>query len=118
MYELIFWQYCDEVYLNNHEVYEQLIEDKVVDGLKNLPIEVILNRLAKVFSTWEKVDGDSWKNASTNEAFQIRTTIQSVKIDCYGTNGKTMDLMVATLDEFQCPLYEPQIPARYDEFFE
>jgi hypothetical protein len=27
-------------------------------------------------------------------AFQVLTTSQSIQIDCYGTEGKTMDLLV------------------------
>jgi hypothetical protein len=28
-------------------------------------------------------------------AFQVLTTSQSIQIDCYGTEGKTMDLLVS-----------------------
>ena len=118
MYELIFWQYEDEIYLNHHEVYAQLCEQQTADGLKTLQIDVILNRISKVFDQWQKNDDSSWQNPKNSEAFQIKTTAQSVKIDCYGTIGKTMDLLVAVLDEFHCPLYDPQVPARYDEFLE
>jgi hypothetical protein len=34
----------------------------------------------------------SWKNNSGVGAFHIRTTPHSIKIDCYGTEGKTMDV--------------------------
>jgi hypothetical protein len=36
-------------------------------------------------------------------AFQVRTTPQSIKIDCYGTEGKTMDTLVNIMEEFKCP---------------
>jgi hypothetical protein len=115
MYELLFWQYQDGIYLNHHLVYEALVEQQKVDGLETLPVQVILNRIASVFSNWEKVDGNSWKNAKSKGAFQIKTTSQSIQIDCYGTEGKTMNLLADTLEEFKCPLYDPQIPVRYDE---
>lgn len=118
MYELIFWQYEDEIYLNHHEVYEALCDQETILGLKTLQTDVILNRISKLFIDWQKIDSDSWQNEKTNAAFQIKTTLQSIKIDCYGTDGKTMDTLVAVLDEYHCPLYDPQIPARYDEFFE
>ena len=118
MYELIFWSYLDQVYLNHHEVYEKLCDGEMVDGLENLATGVIINRIENVFSTWEKLDKDSWKNSHGAGAFQIKITQQSVKIDCYGTDGKTMDLIVSTMDEFKLPLYDPQVPARYDEYFE
>lgn len=116
MYELIFWKYADEIYMNHHLVYEAILEGKTVDGLAEIPVITICNRIQNLFSDWEKVDDESWKNAKTNAAFQIKTTAQSMIINCFGTNGKDMDKLVSILEEFQCPLYDPQIPMRYDEF--
>ena len=62
MYELLFWRYLDEIYLNNQEVYEALVEKEEVEGLAVLPVEVIVNRINSVFSEWERVDENSWKN--------------------------------------------------------
>lgn len=114
MYELVFWIYKEGIYHNNHLVYEALVEEQLVEGLEELPVEIISNRIAALFSDWERVDSVSWKNNSGVGAFQIKTTSQSYKIDCYGTNGKTMDKLVAILEEFKCPLYDPQVPQRYD----
>ena len=118
MYELLFWQYADEIYLNHHIVYEKLCDGEIIEGLENLPISVILNRIENVFSDWDKVDDNSWKSSRGIGAFQVKSTAQSIKIDCYGTDGKSMDRIVSVLNEFKCPLYDPQIPARYDAFFE
>jgi hypothetical protein len=59
------------------------------------------------FSKWEKV-ANSWKNNSGVGAFQVLTTSQSIQIDCYGTEGKTMDLL-GVMEEYKCPLYDPQV---------
>ncbi len=116
MYELLFWNYQEGIYLNHHEVYEAIIDGQTVSGLEEIPHQVILNRIASIFKDWEKVDDNSWKNISGKGAFQVKTNNQSVIIDCYGTDGKTMDLLANTLEEFKLPLYDPQIPVRYDEF--
>jgi hypothetical protein len=118
MYELLFWKYLEEIYLNHHEVYEALLENETVVGLEELPVQVILNRIASVFSKWEKVDDNSWKNTTGVGAFHVKTTPQSIQIDCYGTEGKTMDKLVSIMEEFKCPLYDPQVPERYDEMYE
>ena len=118
MYELLFWKYLEGVYLNHQEVYESLEEEAPIDGLEELPIQLILNRIASVFSKWEKVDDTSWKNSNGVGAFQVKTTPQSIQIDCYGTEGKTMDKLVDIMEEFKCPLYDPQVPERYDEMTE
>jgi hypothetical protein len=39
MYELLFWKYLDEVYLNHQEVYEALEEQPTVEGLEELPVQ-------------------------------------------------------------------------------
>jgi hypothetical protein len=59
MYELLFWKYLDEVYLNHQEVYESLEEQPKVEGLEELPVQVILNRIA-CFAIG-KSDDSSWK---------------------------------------------------------
>jgi hypothetical protein len=58
MYELLFWKY-QEIYLNHHLVYEALVE-QTVEGLEELPVQVILNRIACIFKMG-KVDESSWK---------------------------------------------------------
>lgn len=118
MYELLFWKYIDEVYLNHQEVYEALIEKESVEGLEELPVQVILNRITNAFANWEKVDDNSFKNTKGVGAFHIVTTPQSIQINCYGTEGKTMNKLCDIMTEFKCPLYDPQVPARYDEFEE
>ena len=118
MYELVFWQYQEGIYLNHQLVYESLVEQEMVEGLEELPVTVILNRIASVFSTWEKVDDNSWKNPNGKGAFQVTTTPQSIQIDCYGTDGKTMELVANILEEFKCPCYDPQVPVRFDEMSE
>lgn len=118
MYELLFWRYQEGIYLNNQEVYEALTDGELVEGLEEIPTDVIINRIAKLFSSWERVDEFSWKNNNGKGAFHIKTTSQSITIDCYGTEGKAMDLLVDTMEEFKCPLYDPQEVIRYDEFSE
>lgn len=118
MYELLFWNYLEGVYLNHQEVYEAIDEQETIEGLEELPVAVIINRIASVFSNWERVDENSWKNKDGVGAFQVKTTSQTVEIDCYGTSGKTMDKLVDIMEEFKCSLYDPQIPARYDEMYE
>lgn len=118
MYELLFWKYEDELYLNNQEVYEALIEQERVEGLQELPVATILNRIANVFSNWEKEDEFSYKNTQGKGAFHIITTPQSIQINCYGTVGTDMNKLCDILEEYKCPLYDPQVPMRYDEFSE
>lgn len=118
MYELLFWKYKEEVYLNNQEIYERLLDREMIDGLEDLNTEVIVNRIAKVFSSWERIDEFSFKNTNGVGAFHLIITPQSVQINCYGTKGNDMEKLCQIMEEFKCPLYDPQIPVRYDEYSE
>jgi hypothetical protein len=95
-------------------VYEALDEETTIEGLEELPVQVILNRIASVFSKWERLVRTAGKNNSGPGAFQVLTTPQSIQIDCYGTEGKTMDLLVSVMEEYKCP-YMTLVPMRYDE---
>jgi hypothetical protein len=116
MYELVFWQYSDGIYLNNHLVYEDILDGKLVVGLEDIPTSIILNRIQNVFADWEKADENSWKNRSGKGGFQTKTNAQSIVINCFGVEGKYLDKLADILEEFKCALYDPQIPIRYDEF--
>jgi hypothetical protein len=50
MYELVFWNYKEGIYINNHLVYEAISEEQSVDGLEELPTSVIVNRINSLFS--------------------------------------------------------------------
>ena len=114
-YDLNFWKYKKDVYLNNQEVYEKFSEEESVnvDGLENLPIEDIIVDVNKEFADW-KIDRDSYENTKGKGIFQIYTTPQYVRFDCYGMQGQDMNRIIDIMDKYECPLYDPQVPKRYD----
>ena len=114
-YDLDFWKYESEPGngFNHQDVYEKLSDGKVVTGLETLPINNILSRISDVFESdgWHKLDELNWE--SENGAFQIFTTSQFVRIDCYGMNGDDMNKFIDVATEFGCPLYDPQVGNRF-----
>ena len=113
-YDLDFWKYKKDVYLDNQSVYEQLCEEETIDGLEDLPIEKIVGDIADAFKNWERVADDSWENKTGKGSFQIMTTPQFVRIDCYGMDGEDMNKFIDVMLEYDCPLYDPQVPQRFD----
>jgi hypothetical protein len=56
-YDLNFWQYEDNVYLDNQDVYEKLSNGELVEGVVNIPVSEILKLLKDYFSDgWEQLD--------------------------------------------------------------
>ena len=112
-YDLNFWKYKEGIYLDNHAVYERLSDGEIVDGLEELPIDRIIQRVDSEFAIgWEKRDGLNWE--SKKGAFQIFTTEQFFRIDCYDMEGDDMNIFIDIANEYDCPLYDPQVGKRYD----
>ncbi len=112
-YDLNFWKYKEGVYLDNQEVYEQCSDGQLVDGLEDLPIENIEKDITTEFSDWVK-SGNSWQPADESAYFEIYTTKQFVRFDCYRMKGEDMNRIMDVMFRYDCPLYDPQVPKRFD----
>ena len=113
-YDLNFWKYKKDVYLNNQVVYEKCSEEENVEGLETLPIEDIIADIDKEFADWS-IESNDYKNPKGKGAFQIFTTPQFVRFDCYGMEGEDMNRIIDVMIKYECPLYDPQVSQRYDE---
>jgi len=113
-YDLDFWKYQPGVVLSHQEVYEKLSNGSAVDGLEEIPIPKILKRVNEVFSLagWRKIDDAHWE--SEKGSFEIYTTPQFLRVDCYSMAGEDMNLFIDIATEFGCPLYDPQTGERFD----
>jgi hypothetical protein len=112
-YDLNFWKYKERIYLDNQDVYERLSNGDTVDGLEKLPIAKILQRVNSEFADgWEKLDELNWE--SKKGAFQIFATDHFFRIDCYDMESEDMNKFIDIANEFDCPLYDPQVGKRYD----
>jgi hypothetical protein len=113
-YDLNFWKQQPGSTLAPQGVYERLSEGERVEGLEDLPIERIMTRIAETFTVeWERLGPNDWE--SSQGSFQVSTTPQSFRVDCYGLPGEVMDLFIEIGQEFGCPLYDPQTGVRFEE---
>ena len=114
-YDLDFWRYKHDAggNANHQDIYERLSDGQRIDVLEELPIDEIMKRVNEVFSTggWKKLDDLNW--ASENGAFQLYTTSQLFRVDCYGMDGNDVNKFIDIASEFDCPLYDPQVGERY-----
>ena len=112
-YDLNFWKYKPGVSLDHQAVYERLCEGGEIDELEHLPIEALLARIEEVFSDWERLDRLNYESPGGG-AFQLFTTRQFVRVDCYGMIGEDMNQFIDIGSAFGCPLYDPQAGRRFD----
>lgn len=113
-YDLNFWQYQDGVYLDHQSVYERASNEEIVEGLADLPIDQIIKDIAQAFIDWKKIEEFTWEHPTGVGAFQIMTTPQFVRIDCYRMDGEDMNRFIDVMLNHDCPLYDPQVSQRYD----
>ena len=112
-YDLDFWKYKPGVALDHQSVYEQLRDGQEVDGLELLPIQDMIARVKTAFAAWQQLD-DRTFDGGEKGTFQIFTTPQFFRIDCYDMGGEHMNVFIDIGHEFGCPLYDPQVEKRYD----
>jgi hypothetical protein len=113
-YDLGFWKQEPGSTLDPQGVYERLSEGERVEGLEDLPVDRITARIAETFSEgWDRLDPDNWE--SPQGSFQVSTTPQSIRVDCYGLTGEVMNEFIGIAQEFGCPLYDPQTGVRFGE---
>lgn len=114
--DLNFWKYQDGVYLDHEMVYQNACcEHQSVEGVETLPVEAILGEVAAAFSDWTALDPLNYENAAGPGSFQISTTPQTVRFDCYSMEAADMKRFSAVLARFGCPLYDPQQGVRFDK---
>lgn len=115
--DLNFWKYKEGAAHNDGAVYETACcGGEVMDGLEALPIDEIMKKVADVFSDWTVQDNGKDFEKEGHGAFQVFTTSQIVRFDCYGMMESDMNALMDILADFGCPLYDPQISTRFDSW--
>jgi len=113
--DLDFWKYQDGVYLDNAMVYQQACCDQeAVEGLQALPAEDILEAVAAAFPEWGSPAPFHYEREGGG-SFHISTTPQTVRFDCCSMERMDMKRFSAMMAGFGCPLYDPQLGARFDQ---
>ena len=113
--DLDFWRYKENAARDHAKVYRQAAcEGRQLEELKTLPIDEMLKKVAAVFSDWTVQNGGMLFEKEGRGAFQIFTTPQVLRFDCYGMSEQDMNALMDVPLDFGCPLYDPQIETRFD----
>lgn len=114
--DLNFWKVQDGFDLDSAAVYQTACCDhENVEGLESLPIEEILKETAAGFPDWNAVDLWNYEKKDGQGSFQITTTTQMVRFDCYSMERTDMKRFSSIMSKFECPLYDPQLGVRFDK---
>lgn len=115
--DLNFWKYKEHAIHDHAAIYQTACCDgQLREELETLPIEEILKKIYFTFSDWTVQDGGKDFTKEGHGAFQIFTTPQIVRFDCYGMPQTDINTLMDLLIDFGCPLYDPQIATRFDSW--
>lgn len=113
--DLNFWKYKENVTHDHEAAYQTACCDgKLMKELETLPIAEILKKISAAFSNWTIQEDGKYFEKEGHGAFQIFTTPQIVRFDCYGMQENDMNTLMDILIDYGCPLYDPQISTRFD----
>ena len=112
-----FWKYKENAAHDHGAVYQTACcAGEAMEELEILPVDEILKKVADSFSDWTIYDGGKDFEKEGHGAFQIFTTSQIVRFDCYGMQEVAINALMDILIDFGCPLYDPQISTRFDSW--
>lgn len=115
--DLSFWRYKENMPHDNTRVYNLAVcEGESLHELETIPVDDILRRVASEFSDWNIQGGGTVFEKGGCGSFQISTTPQTIRFDCYGLAEKDLNRLMDIPIEFGCPLYDPQISTRFDSW--
>ena len=115
-YDLDFWSYESEPGSDGQHqaVYEMLCDGGRVQGLREIPVSDILQRVVSVFAAegWTAIDDWTW-DGDDKGGFQVSLTTQLFRVDCSNMDGDDMNRFIDIAHEFGLRLYDPQVGTRY-----
>ena len=115
--DLNFWKYKENAIHDHAGIYQTACCDgQLMEELETLPIDEILKKISVVFSDWTIQDDGKDFEKEGHGAFQIFTTSQIVRFDCYGMQENDLNALMDLLIDFGCPLYDPQIMTRFESW--
>ena len=111
-YDLNFWNESAGFKAEPLDAYRSLSDGVPVDGLNQIDIDSFYKRIIQEFPGTEESNGFlDWEVG--NNSFQVSSSSQLVRVDCYGGPGEWMNVFIDIGKEFGCPLYDPQTNERF-----
>ena len=111
--QLVFWKYQDGIYLDNKKVYQSICDDKTIQGLANLPVSEMKEKVKRIFSNYDMLDEQNFESA--NGSFTIFENSKYVIFDCsFSMPVDDLNKIIDIMLEYDCPYYDPQIEIRFD----
>ena len=101
---LLFWKPGPNVKLSAPEIARELIWGEEVDGLIDLPVREIIDRLKTEFPQHEEKSG-SFIGRGESGSFEATWTWQYLRADCHDLPAGDRERLIETVESFDCMAY-------------
>ena len=108
--DLLFWKAGPALKLSAPEVTRELVWGEEVDGLVDLPIRKILDRLKAEFPHHEEKTGLLVGHAGSG-SFEATWSWQHLKVHCHDLPATDHQRLIDIIESFDCQCHEA--PARH-----
>jgi hypothetical protein len=110
-YLLLFWKPGPGVKLSAPDVARELLWGEDVEGLIDLPIRNIIDRLKADFPQHEERPGLFVGRGATG-SFEATWTWQHLRVDCRDLAIADRERLIDAVESFDCMAYDPQLSKR------
>jgi hypothetical protein len=112
-YDLVFWRQMESCVAPAQKIYEDLLDRKTVDGLEIFPVAEFRKRLEQQFPGITTTGGLTYWEGGDRGFFELYTSNQHVHLCCRQLKPEEMNKAIDIAVGLGCPLYDPQVPARF-----
>jgi len=103
---LLFWKPGPAVKLSPPEVARELVWGEEVEGLIDLPVREIIDRLKAEFPQHEEKSGVLVGQASGG-SFEASWSWQHIRMECHHLPASDRERLIDAIESFDCMAYEP-----------
>jgi hypothetical protein len=108
---LLFWKPGPAVKLSAPEVGRELVWGEEVEGLIDLPVREIIDKLKAEFPQHEEKSGVLVGQVGGG-SFEATWTWQFIRVECHDLAANDRERMIDAIESFDCMGYEPAADAR------
>jgi len=106
-YQLLFWKSTPAVRLSSAEIARELLWGEDVEGLIDLPVREIIDRLRAEFPQHEEKSG-VLVGHDGDGSFEATWTWQHIRVDCRNLSSGQRDRLIEAVESLGCMAYDPQ----------
>jgi hypothetical protein len=105
---LLFWKPGPNIKLSAPEIAQELMWGEDVEGLIDLPVREILDRLKADFPQHEEQAGAFLGRGAAGQ-FEATWTWQFVRVTCRDLTVADRERVIDAIESFDCMAFDPQI---------